>query len=51
MGKDYRDIKYKVFSARLSDEIKQELENRRKDFKSWNLLFRELLKMEVKKNK
>lgn len=38
-----RDEHYKIFSARLSDEVIQELQNRRKIHKSWNLLFRSLL--------
>ena len=43
MGKDYRDIQYKVLSIRLSDEVIEELKKRRKNFKSWNLFFKELL--------
>lgn len=38
-----KDIKYKVFAARLSDEVTEELRNRRNEYKSWNLLFKELL--------
>lgn len=44
MGTKYKDIKYKVLSMRLSDEVIKELKNRRQNFKSWNLLFKELLK-------
>ncbi len=47
MGKDYRDIKYDVFSIRLSDEIIQELKKRRQNYKSWNLLFKDLLNGEI----
>ncbi len=31
-----RDLKYKVVSMRLYDEVIQELQKRRKNFKSWN---------------
>lgn len=43
MGKEYRDLKYDVFSVRLSEDIVNELKKRRQNFKSWNLLFKELL--------
>ena len=39
----HRDLKYDVFSARLENKIIEELKNRRRTFKSWNLLFRKLL--------
>lgn len=38
-----RDEHYKIFSARLSDEVTVELQKRRQNYKSWNLLFRQLL--------
>ena len=38
-----RDLKYKAMSFRLSEEVEQELTKRREKFKSWNLLFKELL--------
>lgn len=39
-----KDIHYRAYSFRLSKEVKDELEKRRKDKNiSWNLLFRELL--------
>ncbi len=38
-----RDINYKVMSVRLSDEVIKELQNRRQKFKSWNLMYRNLL--------
>ena len=47
MGKEYRDIKYKVFSIRLSDEVIEKLKKRRLKYKSWNLFIKELL--EIKK--
>lgn len=40
-----RDLKYQVLSMRLSDEVIEELQKRRKNFKSWNLLVRDLLNM------
>ncbi len=43
MGTQYKDLKYSVFSARLSDEVIEELKKRRNLKKSWNLLFKELL--------
>ncbi len=43
MGKEYRDLKYAVFSLRLSDEVIEELKKRRQNYKSWNLLFKDLL--------
>jgi len=44
MGKEYRDIKYDVISFRLSAEVIEELKKRRRNSKSWNLLFKDLLK-------
>lgn len=41
---EYRDLKYDVFSARLSKEVIEEFKKRRDNFPSWNLLFRDLLK-------
>lgn len=38
-----RDIEYKVWTVRISKEVKKELDKRRKGFKSWNLMFIELL--------
>lgn len=42
-----KDIEYKVFSVRLSDEVIEELKKRRKTLRSWNLLFKELLEMKT----
>ena len=40
----HKDKKYKVFSLRLDEEVKKELQKRRREKKlSWNLLLRELL--------
>lgn len=44
MQKQYKNIKYKVLSIRLSDDIIKELKQRRKQFKSWNLFIKSLLK-------
>jgi hypothetical protein len=41
------DKHYGVFSARLEDKIIDELKNRRQTFKSWNLLFRNLLNLKT----
>lgn len=41
---EHNNIKYSVFSVRLSDEIQEDLNKRRKEYKSWNLLFKQLLK-------
>jgi len=38
-----RDKHYQVFSARLENKIVEELKNRRQNFKSWNLLFKQLV--------
>ena len=44
-----KDIKYKAYSFRISEEVKLELENRRKEKKlSWNMLFKELLDIKPK---
>jgi hypothetical protein len=40
MGKIHKDKEYKVFSVRLEDEVIEELQKNRANFKSWNLLFR-----------
>lgn len=39
----HKDIKYEVFSMRLSEEVIEELKKRRQEFKSWNLLLKQLL--------
>lgn len=41
--KSDKKFKYKVFSMRLSDQVITELKRRRK--KTWNLLLKELLKI------
>lgn len=41
-----RDIKYKGYTFKLSEEVREELYKRRRNFKSWNLYFKELLKCE-----
>lgn len=38
-----RNEHYKVMSLRLSDEVIKELKLRRSQFKSWNLMFEQLL--------
>jgi len=38
-----RDLKYNIWSVRLSEEVIKELKIRRQNFKSWNLLFKYLL--------
>lgn len=43
MVNNMRNLKYRVMSLRLSDEVIEELNNRRKNFKSWNLLLKQLL--------
>ena len=40
-----RDKHYKVFSVRLEEEVKKELQKRRREKKlSWNLFLKELIK-------
>jgi len=41
--KTHKDLKYRVFTMRLSEEVIKELKNRRVFVKSWNLLIKELL--------
>lgn len=44
MTNGMRQLKYKAYSFRLSEETKKQLEERRiKSAKSWNLFFKELL--------
>lgn len=42
--KNQRDLHYKIFAQRLSDENINWLKKNRKNYKSWNLLFNELRK-------
>lgn len=42
-----RDLKYKLRSFRLSDEVLEDLDKRRRNYKSWNLLFKELLNIKT----
>lgn len=42
--KKHYDKKYKVFSIRLDEEVKKELQNRRREKKlSWNLFLKKLI--------
>jgi len=38
-----KNKEYKVISFRLDPEVTEELEKNREKFRSWNLLFRDLL--------
>jgi hypothetical protein len=40
-----RNKHYKVWTVRLNEEVIKELKLRRRKFKSWNLLFKVLLKI------
>jgi len=44
-----KNTNYKVNSFRLEEEVIKELKNRQKNFKSWNLMFRDLLFKKQKK--
>lgn len=43
MPKHSKNLKYKVLSLRLSDEVIGELKKRRQNAKSWNLLLKAML--------
>lgn len=46
-----RDKHYEIFCARLDEKNLQELKRRRENFKSWNLLFKDLLYANVRVRK